>query len=288
MMDISSWSGDDRKITSPMSARWSAALLSMTTSKATAAGSTAMSPAAADGGHAVMVIGYDDNAQCWICRNSWGDGFSGPRADGTGAGFFKIMYGQCDIDGEDFFGAQGIIEPASLNWGAGGASRAASPPPTRRYSVCRDRLTNLISSCRHDDGTYTAAWQPGDAHWGGWWRVQRGVSRPTPLLPAFHGRQTNSISLHRHRQQGLYCGVAAGRHDLAGLVAGGQRSDHRGHLGVRRVAFGRQAGHLSPSAATTDYTAAWQPGEAAGADGGRVQSGSQHRTRRSPRFAIGR
>ncbi len=43
------------------------------------------------GGHAVLVIGYSDTEGCWICRNSWGDGFGGPpHADGTGGGFFKI------------------------------------------------------------------------------------------------------------------------------------------------------------------------------------------------------
>lgn len=41
------------------------------------------------GGHAVLVVGYSDADQCWICKNSWvgGDG-----------GFFRIAYGQCGID----------------------------------------------------------------------------------------------------------------------------------------------------------------------------------------------
>jgi hypothetical protein len=33
------------------------------------------------GGHAVLIIGWDDSKQAWLCRNSWG--VSGPNRDGT-------------------------------------------------------------------------------------------------------------------------------------------------------------------------------------------------------------
>ena len=41
--------------------------------------------------HQVVIIGYDDNAQCWICKNSWGTNW-GER------GFFRIAYGDCQIE----------------------------------------------------------------------------------------------------------------------------------------------------------------------------------------------
>jgi hypothetical protein len=44
------------------------------------------------GGHAVLVVGYDDGQSCWLCKNSWA-----PR--GGGDGFFRVAYGQCGIDG---------------------------------------------------------------------------------------------------------------------------------------------------------------------------------------------
>jgi len=44
-----------------------------------------------EGGHCVSCIGYDDAAQAWICKNSWGLGW-GDR------GFFRIKYGQVGID----------------------------------------------------------------------------------------------------------------------------------------------------------------------------------------------
>ncbi|HWZ16072.1 MAG TPA: C1 family peptidase [Mucilaginibacter sp.] len=43
------------------------------------------------GGHCVCCIGYDDNLQAWLCKNSWGDGWGM-------SGFFWIGYGQCGID----------------------------------------------------------------------------------------------------------------------------------------------------------------------------------------------
>jgi C1A family cysteine protease len=53
------------------------------------------------GGHCVCVVGYDDHAQCWICKNSWGPGW------GNG-GFFQIAYGECGIDA-DMWAVEGIV-----------------------------------------------------------------------------------------------------------------------------------------------------------------------------------
>ena len=44
------------------------------------------------GGHAVCVIGYDDEQNAWICKNSWGSSTTHPD------GCFLIGYGQCGID----------------------------------------------------------------------------------------------------------------------------------------------------------------------------------------------
>lgn len=53
------------------------------------------------GGHCILVIGYDDANGCWICKNSWG-------TSGGEAGFFRIAYGQCDMDSWAFRGVTGI------------------------------------------------------------------------------------------------------------------------------------------------------------------------------------
>ncbi len=39
------------------------------------------------GGHAVLIIGWDDNKKAWLCKNSWGEN-EGPDNDGT----FRIAY----------------------------------------------------------------------------------------------------------------------------------------------------------------------------------------------------
>jgi C1A family cysteine protease len=56
------------------------------------------------GGHCVTIIGYDDNAGCWICKNSWGTGWG----DG---GFFRIGYGECAIDSWQLCAIDGVTLP---------------------------------------------------------------------------------------------------------------------------------------------------------------------------------
>ncbi|ONI79002.1 peptidase C1 [Actinosynnema sp. ALI-1.44] len=43
------------------------------------------------GGHCVAIVGWDDDAQCWIAKNSWGPGWGEN-------GFFRIGYGECFIE----------------------------------------------------------------------------------------------------------------------------------------------------------------------------------------------
>ena len=59
------------------------------------------------GGHCVSIVGYDDNAGCWICKNSWGTGFGEQ-------GFFKIAYGECGIESWTY-GVEGILESGWQN-----------------------------------------------------------------------------------------------------------------------------------------------------------------------------
>jgi hypothetical protein len=43
------------------------------------------------GGHCVSCVGYNDEQQYWICKNSWGASFGEN-------GYFRIGYGECGID----------------------------------------------------------------------------------------------------------------------------------------------------------------------------------------------
>jgi C1A family cysteine protease len=53
------------------------------------------------GGHCICIIGYDDAASCWICKNSWGSSWGE-------SGFFQIAYGECGIE-SSVFAVDGIV-----------------------------------------------------------------------------------------------------------------------------------------------------------------------------------
>ena len=58
------------------------------------------------GGHAVTIIGYNDDPGYWICKNSWGKNWGEN-------GFFKIKYRECGIDDTAYYfdGIHGNIQP---------------------------------------------------------------------------------------------------------------------------------------------------------------------------------
>ena len=58
-------------------------------------------PAAWPAATASRLIGYDDASGCWIGKNSWGTGW------GEG-GYFRIAYGQANIESYQTVGVQGV------------------------------------------------------------------------------------------------------------------------------------------------------------------------------------
>ena len=59
------------------------------------------------GGHCIEIVGYSDSLGAWICKNSWGTNW------GEG-GFFKIAYGQCQID--TWYGPYGANAVTLRTW----------------------------------------------------------------------------------------------------------------------------------------------------------------------------
>ena len=212
------------------------------------------------GGHAVLVVGYSDTEQCWICRNSWGTGFGGAaHADGTGAGFFKIGYGQCNIDSEPFYGCHGVIPPVTL-------------PLVTGVSRSTDKLD--VFAAGTNDGTYTGAWQPGDTAWRGWWQIQGGIAAP--------GTSVHVVSRSADHLD-AFC-VGTDHHVYTAAWQTGDTS-WRGWWRVGDLtvapnssvtAVSRSANKLDIFAVGSDlgiYTAAWQPGDTAWRGWWRVQGG---------------
>ncbi len=54
-----------------------------------------------EGGHVMLVVGYDDTLNCWIVKNSWGTGWGD-------AGYVRIGYGEVDIDSGAKIGITGV------------------------------------------------------------------------------------------------------------------------------------------------------------------------------------
>jgi hypothetical protein len=218
------------------------------------------------GGHAVMVVGYDDDDGCWICRNSWGTGFGGAaRADGTGAGYFKIAYGDSNIDNEAFYGCQGAIPPASSKWrGWWTVANGVATADTSVFAASRSRDHLDITVAGTDRGIYTAAWQPAFTDgWRGWWRIQGGVAAPDSSITLV-SRSTNKLD--------AFCvGSDRGIYTAAWEPAftDGWRGWWRVQGGVaapntRVTAVSRRKDHLDIFCVGTDqriYTAAWKPGD---------------------------
>jgi C1A family cysteine protease len=212
------------------------------------------------GGHAVLVVGYSDAEQCWICRNSWGDGFGGPaRADGTGAGYFKMGYGQCNVDSEPMYGCHGVLFPATL-------------PVVTGVSRSAGKLD--VFAAGTNDGTFTAAWQPGDANWRGWWQIQGGVAAPGTFIHVV-SRSADHLD--------AFC-VGTDHHVYTSAWQPGDTAWRGwwkiGDLTVAPntsvTAVSRSANKLDIFAVGADqgiYTAAWQPGDTAWRGWWRVQEG---------------
>lgn len=94
------------------------------------------------GGHCVLVVGYDDAGQYWICKNSWGVGWGE-------SGYFRIAYGQCGIDrdspflgfnfGSPFWGISQVSVPTALvtSYEQLGANPIASGPAVSSWGSGR-------------------------------------------------------------------------------------------------------------------------------------------------------
>jgi C1A family cysteine protease len=59
------------------------------------------------GGHCVCIVGFDDNQNYWVAKNSWGTGWGEQ-------GFFRIAYGQCGIDAQMWL-VEGVANTGWLN-----------------------------------------------------------------------------------------------------------------------------------------------------------------------------
>ena len=68
------------------------------------------------GGHAITIVGWDDDPGYWICKNSWGRdwGEYNPYSNNDENGYFRIKYDECGIgrDTHFFYDFSGNIPPS--------------------------------------------------------------------------------------------------------------------------------------------------------------------------------
>ena len=95
------------------------------------------------GGHCVMLVGYSDEDDCWICKNSWGEGWGekNPYDSSSKGGWFRIKYRECDICEYAYFfdGVFGNIQPMKPeNLSPYDGEKYVDPEPTFTWNPCED------------------------------------------------------------------------------------------------------------------------------------------------------
>jgi hypothetical protein len=133
---------------------------------------------AAVGGHCVLVIGYSEVEQCWICKNSWGTSW------GVG-GFFKIAYDDFKYEGNlfPFYGANTVQLPATGGWSS------LAGQITTRPVVGSNKDGRLEVFVRGTDGGLWHIWQtaPNDG-WSGWASLGGGLTSNPCVIRNADGR----------------------------------------------------------------------------------------------------
>jgi len=98
--------------------------------------------------HAILIVGYDDAQQCWICKNSWGTGWGEN-------GFFRIYY-----DDVSFFGPSYSFQAFSVTVPCPGGGPGPGPGPAPACNQYVPLLKDVIRAAWADQNlkTYLRYW----------------------------------------------------------------------------------------------------------------------------------
>jgi hypothetical protein len=99
----------------------------------------------------MLLVGYDDNLQCWIARNSWGTAYGND-------GYFLIAYGECNID---YYSKQGLTDVSPDPWSRrrlhnGCLIQSSDGPEHRNFELLRAGVPRVQHLWRDGGGAF--AW----------------------------------------------------------------------------------------------------------------------------------
>jgi hypothetical protein len=163
-----------------------------------------------EGYHCVAIIGYSEAEQCWICKNSWDTSW------GMG-GFFKIAYGDSDIDTWTKTGVTGVVLPAPPHGWHGyenlGGLLTARP---NAASWSANRIDVVV---RGTDSAVWHKWWDG-ARWNGWESLG-GLIQGAPAICSWGNGRLDifAVGLNHHLWHKWYQGGWSGWEDLGGVLA---------------------------------------------------------------------
>jgi len=134
------------------------------------------------GGHFVVIYGWDDGNNCWLCKNSWGTGWGETGPDGT-LGWFRIQMGgaNCGHAAEAHWGDPGPL-PNLVHTDPSGWSYAVVPRNVNNSTETWVPISSTLpgnSSNTYLNWAYTnngsaTAWDIYgrvfiDSEWYAWW-----------------------------------------------------------------------------------------------------------------------
>ncbi len=125
------------------------------------------------GGHCVSIVGYNDDGQYWIAKNSWGTGWGE-------SGYFRMGYGQCGLDSE-MWGLNGTI--TSKVWGP------SIPLPVRIDATTIPGTDVLQLFYRGADNGVWSRWRNPDGSWSG----EQGLGGVVSVPQTMAARRTSSL-----------------------------------------------------------------------------------------------
>jgi C1A family cysteine protease len=163
-----------------------------------------------EGYHCVTVIGYSETEQCWICKNSWDTSW------GMG-GYFKIAYGDSEIDTYTKTGVTGVVLPTPAHSWSGYENLGGlitSRPNAASWSANRIDVV-----ARGLDSAVWHRWWDG-AHWNGWESLGGQIQGAPAICSWGAGRlDIFAVGLNHHLWHKWYQGGWSGWEDLGGVLA---------------------------------------------------------------------